>query len=174
MKVSPRLSLSNQRERKQWNMLGNSAWGEIERAPSASSNAHSEGKELLWQVLQAVRAVDELGAWVTSCQMLKSCQLRMCEEKGGQLLNPRKKRGSLKSYYRWCHVAESKSSMCSVDFTQMDTQYVKHKKIPAFVVITQGLKSADRVKRWLYWSINDGHFQCIQCQVALKPNALSG
>lgn len=62
-------------------------------------------------MLQAVRAVDELGAWITSRQMLKSCQLKVCEEEGGQLLNPGKKRGSLKSNYRWCHVDEGQPSM---------------------------------------------------------------
>lgn len=77
-------------------------------------------------MLQAVRAVDELGGWITSCQMLKSCQLTVCEEEGGQLLTPRKKRGSLKSNYRLCHVDEGKPSVCCMDLTQMhsicDTQ----------------------------------------------------
>lgn len=65
-------------------------------------------------MLQAVRGVDELGGWITSCQMLKSCQLKVCEEEGGQLLNPRKKRGSLKSNYRtggvtWLKVSQARA-----------------------------------------------------------------
>lgn len=106
-----------------------------------SLTADSEGKELLWQVLPAVRAVDELGAWITSCQMLKSCQLKVCEEEGGQLLNPRQKRGGLKSNYRWRHVDEGEPSMCSVDPTQMDAQHVTRKKSLLL------LKSGTRPKR---------------------------
>lgn len=72
-------------------------------------------------MLQAVRAVDELGGWITSCQMLKSCQLTVCEEEGGQLLTPRKKRGSLKSNCRLCNVHEGKPSVRGMDLRRMGT-----------------------------------------------------
>lgn len=129
-----------------------------------SLTAHSEGKELLWQVLQAVRAVDESGAWITSCQMLKSCQLKVCEEEGGQLLNSRKKRGNFKDF-----VDAGKSSMFSMVFTQIDTENVTWN---SFSVEMQYLKSTERVKKRSYVGTNNIHFECIQCQVIAKPNIL--
>lgn len=58
---------------------------EIETVPAALSIAHSQQivkvKKILWQVLQAVRAVDELCCWITSCQMLEACQLTVCQKK---------------------------------------------------------------------------------------------
>lgn len=56
-------------------------WNSSLSVEHCSLTADSEGKKILWQVLWAVRAVDELCCWITSCQMLEACQLTVCHEK---------------------------------------------------------------------------------------------